>query len=147
MLITYNSWLFFFSFSPHNYPLSASASKKTIVAAVSKKQQRNNTTTLLVYPLLTTSTLYWTPLPHTPHGHLAAFYIDFWCPALIITLVLFTFTLMPLFSTLSFHSLSLLIRSSSVSANTAKSSAYNSSYGKAALNSLDMASVSKKGDK
>ena len=37
------------------------------------------------------------------------------------------FTLIPLFSTLFFHSLSLLIKSSSVSAITTKSSAYNSS--------------------
>ena len=45
-----------------------------------------------------------------------------------------------LFSTLFFHSLSLLIESS-VLAITTKSSAYNSSQGKATLNSLDMASV------
>ena len=49
--------------------------------------------------------LYWIttnlPLSHTPHGHLAAFCIDFWRSPLIITLVLFTFTLMPLFCTLS----------------------------------------------
>ena len=44
---------------------------------------------------------------------------------------------MPLFSTISFHSFSLLISSSSVSAITAKSSAYSSSYGRATLNSLD----------
>ena len=41
--------------------------------------------------------------------------------------------------TLSFHSLSLLISSSSVSAITAKSSAYSNSHGKATLNSPDMA--------
>jgi len=68
--------------------------------------------------------------------------ISFWCSSLIITLVWFIFTLMPLFSTLSLHSLSLLIRSPSVSAITIKSSAYNS-HGKATLNSLhvDMASM------
>ena len=60
---------------------------------------------------------------------------------LIITLVLFIFTLMPLFSMLSFHSFSLLIKSSSVSALTTKSSAYNSSHGKVTLNSQDMASM------
>ena len=42
----------------------------------------------------------------------------------------------PLFSMLSFHSLSLLIRSSSISTITTKSSAYNNSHGKATLNSL-----------
>jgi len=41
---------------------------------------------------------------------------------------------------ITFHSLSLLIRSSSVSAITTRSSAYNS-YGKATLNSLDKASM------
>jgi len=67
-----------------------------------------------------------TPLPHTPHGHIAAFYITFCHSPLIITLVLIIFTLMPLFFTLSYHSLSLLIRSSSVWAIATKSSAYNS---------------------
>ena len=70
------------------------------------------TTTFLVYPLLTTSTLYWIimmPLPQTPHGHLTANCVTFGRSPLVITLVLFIFTLMPLFSTLSFHSLSLLI--------------------------------------
>jgi len=77
-----------------------------------------------------------TPLPQTPCDHLAAaFCITFCHSPLIITLVLFIFTLMPLFSTLSFHSLSLLIRSS-VSAITTKSSAY-SCHGNATLNSLD----------
>ena len=47
----------------------------------------------------------------------------------------------PLLSTLSFQSLSLLINTSSVSAITAKSSAYSSSHGRATLNSLDMASM------
>ena len=47
-------------------------------------------------------------------------------------------TLMPLLSTLSF---SLLISSSSVSAITAKSSAYSSSHGRGTLNSVDMASM------
>jgi len=79
------------------------------------------TTTLIVYQLLTTSTntLYWNttnPVPHTSHGHLALFCIGFWRSPLIRTLVLFIFTLTPLVSTLSFHSLSLSIRSSSVSA-------------------------------
>jgi len=55
------------------------------------------------------------------------------------TLVSFIFTLMPLFSTLSFHSLSLLIRSYSVSAIKTWSSAYNNSLGKTTLNSLDKA--------
>ena len=54
---------------------------------------------------------YQTPLPHTPHSHLAAFCTGFWRSPLIITLVLFIFTLRPLFSTLFFHSLSLLIES------------------------------------
>jgi len=48
---------------------------------------------------------------------------------------------MPLFSTLSFHLLSLLIRSTLVSAITTRSSVYNNSYGKATLNSLDKASM------
>jgi len=39
------------------------------------------------------------PLPHEPHGHLAAFCNSFWRSPLIITLV-FIFTLIPLFSTL-----------------------------------------------
>ena len=46
-----------------------------------------------------------------------------------------------LLSTFSFLSFSLLISSSSVSAITAKSSAYSSSHGRATLNSLDMASM------
>jgi len=50
-------------------------------------------------------------------------------------------TARPLLTTLSFHSLSLLIISSSVSAITSKSSAYSSSHGRATLNSLDMASM------
>ena len=66
-----------------------------------------------------------TPLPHTPHGHLTAFCVTFCRSPLIMTLVLFIFTLVPLFSTKSFHSLSLLIRSSSVFAITTKSSAYS----------------------
>jgi len=41
-----------------------------------------------------------TPLPHTPHGHFTAFCITFCYSSLIITIVLFIFTLMPLFSTL-----------------------------------------------
>ena len=57
------------------------------------------------------------------------------------TLVLFILTLTPLLSRLSFHSLSLVTNSSSVSAITAKSSAYSSSHGRATLNSLDMASM------
>ena len=48
---------------------------------------------------------------------------------------------MPLHSTLSFYSLNLLVSCSSVSAITAKSSAYSSSHGRATLNSLDMASM------
>jgi len=60
---------------------------------------------------------------------------------LIITWFLFIFTVMPLFFTLSFHLLSLLIRSSSVSAITTKSYTYNYSHGKATLNSLDKASM------
>jgi len=48
---------------------------------------------------------------------------------------------MLLFSTLSFHSLSLLIRSSSVSAITTRSSAYSNSHSKVTLNSLDKASM------
>ena len=57
------------------------------------------------------------------------------------SLVLFILTLMTLLSTLSFHSFSLLISSSSVSVITAKSSAYSSSQGRATLNSLDIASM------
>jgi len=62
------------------------------------------------------------PLPQTPHGHLTAFCITFCHSPLIIsiTLVLFIFTLMSLFSTLSFHSLCLVIRSSSVLAITTR---------------------------
>jgi len=48
---------------------------------------------------------------------------------------------MPQFSMLSFHSLSLLARSSSVSATTTRSSAYNNSHGKATLHSQDKASM------
>jgi len=44
-------------------------------------------------------------------------------------------------SMLSFHSLSFLIRSSSVSAFTARSSVYNNSHVKATVNSLDKASM------
>jgi len=76
------------------------------------------------------------PLPQTPHGHLTAFCIIFCHSPLIITLVLFIFRLMPLFSTSSFYSLSLLIRSSSVSAITTKYT-YNNSYSKVTPNSLD----------
>jgi len=47
---------------------------------------------------------------------------------------------MPLFFTLSFHLLSLFIRSPLVSAITTKTSAYNS-YGEAALNSVDEGSM------
>jgi len=79
--------------------------------------------------------------PQTPHGHITAFCITVCRSPLIITLVLFIFTLMPLFSTLSFHSLSLLIRSSSVSAITTRSSVYNNSHGKATLIYLDKASM------
>jgi len=57
------------------------------------------------------------------------------------TLVLFISTLMPQFSTESIQSLCLLIRSSSVSAITIMSSAYNNSYDKATLNSQDEASM------
>jgi len=74
-----------------------------------------------------------TPLPQTSHGHLTAFCVTFCHSPLIMTLVLFIFTLMPLFSTKSFYSLSLLIRSSSVSAITTRSSAYSNSHGKATL--------------
>jgi len=72
-----------------------------------------------------------------PHGHLTALCFTFCCSPLIITLVLFIFTIMPLFSTLSFHLLSLLIRSPWVSAITTRSSAYNNCHGKATLNSLN----------
>jgi len=98
------------------------------------------TTTFPVYPLLTTSTLYWiitnTSATDTtwPSYSLLHYVLPF---PLIITLVLFIFSLMPVFSTKSFHSLSLLIRSSSVSAITTRSSAYNNSHGKATLNSVD----------
>jgi len=76
-----------------------------------------------------------------PDGHLTAFCVTFCRSPLIITLVLLIFTLMPLFSTLSFHSRSLLIRSSLVSAMTATSSAYNNSHHKATLNSFNNASI------
>ena len=66
-----------------------------------------------------------TPLPQMPNDHRTAFCISFWRSLLFI---LFLFTLIPLFSALSFHSLSLLIRSSSVSAITTRSSAYNNSH-------------------
>ena len=45
-----------------------------------------------------------TPLRQTPHGHLAAFCISVCYTPDIITLVLFILFLVPLFSTLSFHS-------------------------------------------
>jgi len=79
-----------------------------------------------------------TPVPHTPHGHLAAFCISFWHSPITTTLLLFIFTHMPLLSTLSFHSLSLVIRSSPVSASITKSSAHNNSHGKTTWNSLDI---------
>jgi len=63
------------------------------------------TTTFPVYLLVHCIGLLPTPLPQTTHGHLAAFCITFCRPPLIITLVLFIFTLMLLISTLSFHSL------------------------------------------
>ena len=53
--------------------------------------------------------LFLAPLPQTPHGHLSAFCITFWRSPLIVTLVLFIFTFMPLLFTLSFHSSSLFI--------------------------------------
>jgi len=64
-----------------------------------------------------------------------------------LTLILFVFTLLPLFSTKSFQSFSLLIRSSSFSAITTRSSAYNNSHDKATVNSLDKASVTIKNSK
>jgi len=99
------------------------------------------TTTFLVYPLLTTCTLYWittnTSATYTTR------------PSCSLLQWLLTFSayhekpwfysyLMPLFSTLFFHSLSLLIKSSAVSAITAKSSAYNSSQGKETLKMLKL---------
>jgi len=98
------------------------------------------TTTFPVYSLLTTSTLYWiiTNASATdttwPSYSLLHNLLPF---PLTITLVLFIFTLMPLFSTLFFHSLSLLIRSPSLSAIT--TCAYNNSRGKSTLNSLHKA--------
>ena len=80
---------------------------------------------------------YYQRLYHRPHGHLIAFCITFCHSPLIIILVLFTFTVMPLFSTKAFHSLSLLIRSSSVSAITTRSSAYSNSHGKASTEFLN----------
>ena len=56
-------------------------------------------------------------------------------------MVLFILTLMPLLSTLSFHSLILLISSSSVSVPSHQQSAYSSSHGRETLNSLDMSSM------
>jgi len=97
------------------------------------------TTTFSVYPLPTTSTRYWiitnTSTTYTtwPSYSLLPYLLPF------LTLVLFIFTLTPLFSMKSFHSLSVLIRSSSVAAITTRSSAYNNSHGKATLNSLDKA--------
>jgi len=87
-----------------------------------------NTTAFPVYPLLTTSTLYWiiTNASTTDTTWPCySFLLTFCHSPLIITLVLFIFILMPPFSTKSFHSLSLLIRSSSVSAITTRSYAYN----------------------
>jgi len=78
------------------------------------------------------------PLPQTPHGHLTAFCVIFCRSPLIMTLVLFISTLMPLFSMKSFHS---VIRT--------RSSVYNSSHGKASatLNSQDKASMTIKNSK
>jgi len=78
------------------------------------------TNTFPVYPIMTTSTLYW--IITNASNTVAAFCATFCRSALMMTFVLFIFTLMPLFSTLSFHSLSLLIRSSSVSAIITKAS-------------------------
>jgi len=100
----------------------------------------------LVDPLLTTSIdLLPTPLPQTPHGHLAAFCIlhyllpfstyhnlgftDIYSHTSILRVIL------------SFMPLSLLIRLSLVSAITIKSSSYNNCRGKANLNSLVKASL------
>jgi len=102
------------------------------------------TTTFPVYPLLTTSTLYWiitnasTTNTTWPSYSLLCYLLSF---PLIITLVLFIFTLMPLFCTLFFPSFSFLIRSSSHLAIRTRSSAYNNSHGKATVNSLDKASM------
>jgi len=85
------------------------------------------TTTFPVYPLLTNSILYWiitnASTTDTTWSSYSVLCYLLHSP-LIASLVLFIFTLMPLFCMLSFHSLSLLIRSSSVLAITTRSSAY-----------------------
>jgi len=54
-----------------------------------------------------------------------------------VVVVVVTLIIYSLFCTLSVHSLSLLIRSSSVLAIAVRSSAYNGSHGKVTLNSVD----------
>jgi len=79
-------------------------------------------------------------LPQTPHGHLTAFcyLLPFPINHNVGFIHIYSHASIP---TKSFHSLSLLIRSSSVSAITTRSSAYNNSHGKATLHSLDKASM------
>jgi len=79
-----------------------------------------------------------TPPPQTPHGILQPSALPSATPHHSKP---WFYSLMPLFSTLTFHSWSLFIRPSSVSAITTRSSAYNNSHGKATLNSLDKASM------
>merc|ERR1712002_691096 len=81
-----------------------------------------------------------TPLWHTAQGYLPCFLTGAELLLLTITLVLPMFTLSPLLSMPSFHSLSLTISSSMVLAMITRSSAYSSSHGHPVLNSMERAS-------
>merc|ERR1712177_95545 len=81
-----------------------------------------------------------TPLWHTAQGCLSCFLTGAELLLLTITLVLPMFTLSPLLSMPSFHSLSLTVSSSMVLAMITRSSAYSSSHGHPVLNSMERAS-------
>jgi len=112
------------------------------------------TTTLLVHPVLTVSTLYWVSTNTSPQtSNVTLVYLldctDFfsqpstniiWPSSSVLyslmafstnhNLVLFIFTFIPLPFTPSFHQLSFLISSSSLSAVKTKSSTYSNFHGK-----------------
>ena len=83
-----------------------------------------------------------TPLPHTPQGYFLES-TTFWRPTPhFMTFVFPTFTLNPFASNPLFHLCSFLFKSSSESANSTKSSAYNNSQGNPlSSNLLDSASI------
>ena len=83
-----------------------------------------------------------TPLPQTPQGYFLES-TTFWRPTPhFMTFVFPTFTLNPFASNPLFHLCSFLFKSSSESANSTKSSAYNNSQGNPlSSNLLDSASI------